>query len=140
MTGRLGREVLELLHVGVEGHVVPARLDVADDLALRGLAGAVEPLERRLELGGDRDHRAHGAAGDHLERADGVGVGRVGHRERELGLVLAHRERPRFAQEPRGHALFEDRKFGIARRIEERQLELGCETLRRHRAGTRYPA
>ena len=56
MTGRLGGEVLQLLHVGVERELV-ALLDVADDLAQLRLAGAVEPLQRRLELGGDRDHR-----------------------------------------------------------------------------------
>ena len=50
---RLGGEVLQLLHVGVERDLVAAHLDVvADDLAHRGLAGAVEALERRVELVG----------------------------------------------------------------------------------------
>ena len=38
---------------------VDARLDVADHLALRRLAGAVEALERGFEFGRDRDHRPH---------------------------------------------------------------------------------
>ena len=59
---RLGREVLQLLDVGVERELVGARLDVAEQLALRRLAGAVEPLERRLELGRNRDHRPHARA------------------------------------------------------------------------------
>ena len=104
--------------------VVDARLDVADHLALRGLAGAVEALERGLELAWNRDHRLDGAAGDHLERADGVRVGRVGHRERDLGVVLAQRQHARLAQEARRHPLLEDRKLRIARRVDERQREL----------------
>ena len=48
---RLGRQVLQLLHVGVEREFVAARLDVADQLALRGLAAAVEAFERGLEFG-----------------------------------------------------------------------------------------
>ena len=48
---RLGREVLQLLDVGVERELVAALLDVADDLADRRAAGAVEALERGLELG-----------------------------------------------------------------------------------------
>ena len=81
------------------------------------LAGAVQPLERRFELG-----RAcatiglHLAPGHHPERADRVLVGRVGHRQRELGLVLAHRQRPRLAQEARRDALLEDRELRDSRR------------------------
>ena len=56
---RFGREVLQLLDVGVEGELVAALLDVADDLAERRLARAVEPLERGLELGRNRDQRPH---------------------------------------------------------------------------------
>ena len=121
---RFGGEVLQLLDVGVEREVVAALLDVADDLADRGAAGAVETLERRVELVGNRDQRLHVAAGHHPERADRVFVGRIGHRERELVLVLAHGQRPRLAQEPRGDALLEDRKFRIARGVDERQAEL----------------
>ena len=46
---RLGREVLQVLDVGVESELV-ALLDVADDLADRRAARAVEALERRVEL------------------------------------------------------------------------------------------
>ena len=127
---RLGREVLQLLHVGVERELVDARLDVADDLAVRRLAAAVQTLERGFELGRDRDHRAHCAAGHHLEGVDRVRVGRVGHRERQLGLVLAHRQRARLAQEARRDALLEDRELGIAGRVDQRQREL-----RRQRLG-----
>ena len=69
---RFGREVLQLLHVRVERKLVGARLDVAEQLALRGLARAVEALERRLEIGGNGHHRAHGTAGHELECADRV--------------------------------------------------------------------
>ena len=68
--------------------VVAALLDVADDLADRGAAGAVESLERGVELRGNRDQRPHLAAGDHPERADRVRIGRVRHCEGELPLVL----------------------------------------------------
>ena len=51
----------------------------------------------------------------------------IGHRERELVLVLAQRQRARFAQEPRRDALLEDRKLGIAGGVDERQVELGGE-------------
>ena len=121
---RLGREVLQLLDVGVEGDLVAALLDVAHDLAERGLAGAVQALERRLELGRDRDHRPDLAAGDHAERADRVLVGRVGHRQRELVLVLAHRQRAAFAQEPLRDALLEDRELRVRRDVDHRQPEL----------------
>ena len=88
------------------------------------LPGAVEPLERGLELGRDRDQRPHLASGDHLERADRVLVGRIGHRERELVFVLGQRQRARLAQEARRHALLEDRQFGIAGGLDQRQAEL----------------
>ena len=121
---RLRREVLQLLDVGVERELVAALLDVADDLAHRGAAGAVQALERGVELVGNRDQRLHVAAGHHPERADRVFVGRIGHRERKLVLVLAHRQRARLAQETRGDALLEDREFGIAGGVDERQAEL----------------
>ena len=98
---RFGGEVLQLLDVGIEGELVDARLDVADDLALRRLARAVEALERGLELGRDRDHRLHRAPRHHLERADRVLVGGIGHRQRDLAVVLAQRQRARLAQETR---------------------------------------
>ena len=121
---RLGGQVLQLLHVGVERELVDPRLDVAEQLALRRLAGAVEPLQRGLEFGRNRHHRPHRAPGDHLERADRVAVGRVRHRQRDLGFVLAQRQRPHFAQEARAHAFVEDRKLRIAGRVDQRQLEL----------------
>ena len=71
----------------------------------------------------------HLASGDHLEGADRVRVGRIGHRERELVLVLVQRQRTRFAQEARGYALFENRQFGVARRLDQRQIELRRERL-----------
>ena len=108
---RLGCEVLQLLDVGVERELVGARFDIADQLADRRLAGAVQALERRLELRWDGDHRAHRAARHHLEGADRVRIGRISHREAELGLVLAHRQRTRLAQEARGHAFLEDREI-----------------------------
>ena len=126
---RLGRQVLQLLHVGVEGEFVAARLDVADQLALRRLAAAVEALERGFELGRHRDHRPHRASGDHLEGADRVGVGRIDHRQRHLGLVLAQRQRARLAQESRRHAFLEDRELRIAGDIDHRQLELDGQRL-----------
>ncbi len=121
---RLRREVLQLLDVGVEREVVPALLDVADDLADCRAPGAVEPFERRIELVGNRDHRLHVAAGDELECADRVRVGRIGHRERQLVFVLAHGKRVRFAQEPRRDALLEDGEFRVAGGVDERQAEL----------------
>ena len=54
---RFGREVLQLLDVGVEREIVVALLDVADDLAQRRLARAVQALERGVELGRNRDQR-----------------------------------------------------------------------------------
>ena len=127
---RLRREVLQLLHVGVERDLVAAHLDVvADDLAHRALAAPVEPLERRVELPGHRDHRAHAPPGHHRESVDRVPVGRVRHREHELVGVLAHRERVGVAQEPRRHALLEDRQLRIPSAVEHRQPELRGERL-----------
>ena len=120
---RLGREVLQLLDVRVERELV-ALLDVADDLADRGAPGAVEALERRVELGRNRDQRPDLATRHHPERADRVRVGRIGHRQRELALVLLHGQRARLAQEPRRDALLEDREFRVAGRVDERQPEL----------------
>jgi hypothetical protein len=125
---RFRREVLEVLHVGVESQVV-ARLDVADDLAHRRAAAAVETLERGVELRWNRDQRPDLAPADHAERSDRVLVGRVGHRQRDLGLVLAQRQRPRLAQEPRRDALLEDGKFRISGGVDERQAELRRERL-----------
>ena len=127
---RFGGQVLQLLHVGVEREFVDARLDVADHLALRRLAGPVEPLQRGVELGRDRDHRPHRAPGDHLERADGVRVGRIGHRQRDFVVVLAHRQRMGVAQEARTHALLENREFGIARNVDQRQRQLDRQRFR----------
>ncbi len=127
--GRLGGEILQLLDVGVEREVVAALLDIADDLPDRRAAGAVETLERGVELSGYRHQRLHVAAGDHAEGADRVGVGRIGHRQRQLVFVLAHRERPRFAQEASGNALLEDREFRIAGGVHEREVELCRERL-----------
>jgi hypothetical protein len=121
---RFRGKVLQLLDVGIEVEVVHARLDVADDLALRGLAGAIQALERGFELAWNRHHRLHRAPGHHLKCADGVSVGGVRHRERHLGIVLAQREHACLAQESRRHALLEDRELGIARRIDERQRKL----------------
>ena len=134
---RFRREVLQLLHVGVEGEFVDARFDVADHLALRRLAGAVQALQRSFEFRGNGDHRPHGAPGHHRECADRVFVGRVRHRERHLGVVFAQRQRPRLVQEAGTDTLLEDRKLGIARRIDQRQRELrrqrlGDVTLRDH--------
>ena len=125
---RLGGEVLQLLDVGVEGELV-ALLDVADDLADRRAPGAVEALERRVELGRNRDQRLHVAAGHHPERADRVAVGRIGHRERELARVLLQRQRARLAQESRRDALFEDRELGVAGDVDQRQAQLRRERL-----------
>ena len=44
-------------------------------------------------------------------------------------LVLAHRQRARLAQEPRRDALLENREFGIAGGVDERQSELRRERL-----------
>ena len=86
---------------------------------------AVRPAPyRRVELVGNRDQRLHVAAGDHPECADRVFVRRVGHRQRELVLVLAHGQRARFAQEPRRDALLENRKFRIAGSVDKWQTEL----------------
>ena len=126
---RLGGQVLQLLDVGIEGEIVAALLDVADDLADRRAAGAVQPLQRGVELGRDRDLRLHLAAGDHPERADGIGVGRVDHRERELVLVLLQRQRAGLAQEPCGNAFFENREFRISGGVDQRQPELRRECL-----------
>ncbi len=110
--------------------VAASLLDVADDLSHRRAARAVQPLERRLEVGRDRDQRAHLAAGDHAKRADRVLVGRIRHREPELVLLLAHRQRARLAQEPRGDALLENRQLGIAFGVDEGQSQLRGERLR----------
>ncbi len=120
----LGGQVLQLLHVGVEGEFVDARFDITDQLALRGLAAAVQTLECRIEFGRDGDHGPHGAPGHHFERADRVRIRRVDHRKRDLGLVLAQRQRACLAQEARGNALFEDRKFGVASDVDQWQFEL----------------
>jgi hypothetical protein len=56
--GRLGRQVLEVLDVGVERELV-ALLDVADDLADGRAARAIEALERGVELGGDCELRLY---------------------------------------------------------------------------------
>ena len=128
--GRFGREILELLDVGVEREVVAALLDIADDLSHRRPPCAIQALERGVELGRDRDERLDLAAGDHPERADGVGVRRIGHRECELPLVLPDRQRTRLTQEARRNALFEDGEFGIAGRIDERQSQLDRERFR----------
>ena len=98
------------------------------------LPAAVQALERGVELRRNRDQRPHRAARDHFERADRVGVGGVGHRERQLRLVLAHRQRARLAQEARRHALLEDRKFGIAVGVHQRQRRVAATAPRRRRA------
>ncbi len=126
---RFGGEILQLLDVGVEGEIV-ALLDVAQDLAERRFARAVQPLERRLELHRNRDLRPHLAPGDHLERIDRVLVGRIGHRQRKLGFVFGERQRARFAQESRRHALLEYRKLGVAGGLDQRQSELIGQRLR----------
>ena len=53
---RLGREVLQVLNVGIERELV-ALLDVADDLTDRRAARAVEPLECGVELRRNRHLR-----------------------------------------------------------------------------------
>ncbi len=126
---RFGSEILQLLDVGVEPDVV-ALLDVADNLPQRRFARAVETLQRRLELGRNRDHRLDPAPGDHLERVHRVRVGGVGHRQRELVLIFGQRQRARLAQKPRGDALFENRELGVSGGFDERQVELSRERLR----------
>ena len=126
---RFGGEILQLLDVGVEGKVI-ALLDVAQDLAERRFARAIQPLERRLELHRNRDLRSHLATGDHLECVDRVLVSRVGHRQRQLGFVFGERQRARFAQESRRYTLLEDRKLGVASRFDQRQSKLIGQRLR----------
>ena len=126
---RLGREILQLLHVGVEREIVAALLDVAHDLPDGGAVCAVQPLERRIELARNCDPRLHLAAGEHAKRADRVLVGRIGHREGDLVLVLVERQCARLAQEARRDALLENREFGIAGRVDEREAELERERL-----------
>ena len=120
----LRREVFQLLDVGVECQFVAAGLHVADELADGRTTRAVQPLERRFEIGGNRDHRPDRASGDHLERADRVGVGRIGHRQPELRFVLAHRQCARFAEEACRDALLEDGKFRVPVRVDHRQRQL----------------
>ncbi len=121
---RFGGEILQLLDVGIERKIVATLLDVADDLADRGAARTVESFKRRIELVRNRDQRLYIAAGHHPKRADRVLIGRIGHRKRELMLVLAHGKCPRFAQEPRGDPLLEDWKLRVTGGIDEGQVEL----------------
>ena len=125
---RLGCEVLQVLDVGVERELV-ALLDIADDLSDRGAPGAVQPLQRRVELGRNRDQRFHFPARHHPKGADRVLVGGIGHREREFALVLLHRQRARLAQEARGNALLEDRELRVSGRIDQREPQLDRERL-----------
>ena len=104
-------------------------LDVAHELPERRLAGTVESLERGLELGRDRHLRPDFAPGHHLEGADGVAVGGVGHRQRQLVLVLGKRQRTRLTQEARRDAFLEDRQLRVAGRLDERHAELVRERL-----------
>ena len=76
-----------MLNVGVERELV-ALLDVAHDLADGRAAGAVEALECGVEFRRDRDLWLDVAPGHHPKSADRVAVRRVGHRERQLALVL----------------------------------------------------
>ena len=66
----------------------------------------------------------HFAPGHHAERAYRVAVRGIGHRQRELALVLPERQRARFAQEARGDAFLEHRKFRVACSVHQRQPEL----------------
>ena len=90
---------------------------VADDLAHRGLAAAVEALERRVELArASRPSAAPRARSpSRTRRSCSVSVGSA-IASAELVVVLAHRQRARVAQEARRHALLEDRQLRIARR------------------------
>jgi len=117
-----------VLDVGIEGELV-ALLDVAHDLPDGGLAGAVETLDRRVELGRDRHARLHLAPGGHPERPDRVLVGGIGHRERELEGILPERQRAGLAQEARRDQLFEDRDLRVAARVDQGQPELRRERL-----------
>jgi hypothetical protein len=110
--GRLGGEVLQVLDVAQVLLLVP-RGDVVDDLAHRGLAGAVEALEPRFQLRGHGEARQHAVAARHLDRADGERVRRVGHRHHEALVGLAQRQRLRVAQEAVRDALLEERELGI---------------------------
>ena len=125
---RFGREVLQLLDIGIESDVV-ALLDIADDLSQCRLARAVEALQRSLELGGNRDLRLDLAPGDHLERVHGVQVGGIGHRQRELFLVFGQRQRARLAQKARRDTLLQDGHFRISGGFDEWQPELSRERL-----------
>jgi hypothetical protein len=120
---RFGREVFQLLDVGVEGELV-ALLDVADDLANRRSAGAIEALERGIEFRRDGNLRLDLAPGHHAKRADRVAVGGIGHRERKLALILSQRQGARLAQEARGDTFLEDRKFRVAGDVDQREPEL----------------
>ena len=69
------------------------------------------------------------SAGDHFERVHGVGVGRVGHRQRELVLVFGQRQRMRIAKEARRHALLKNGQLRITGSLDKRQTELQCKRL-----------
>jgi hypothetical protein len=85
---------------------------------------AVEPLERRVDLVGRGDVGLHPLARSHLHGGDHIGVGGVGHGERELLVVLAQRHGLRVAQELGRDALFQQRQLGVVGRLRERQVEL----------------
>jgi hypothetical protein len=88
------------------------------------LAGSVKPLDGRFDLAGDGYAAAHAAAGDHLERLDGVPIRGVGHRQHHLLVVLQDRQHPRITKKASAHLLFQDRELRILLLLDQRQAEL----------------
>ena len=122
---RLRGQVLQLLDVGEHPVFVDdARFDAVDNLAERRLVAAVHPLECRLELVRQRQHRPDRSPGHHREGIDRELIGRIDHRQRQLALVFLDRQRARLTKKARAHTLFEYRKFGVGSRFDHLQSEL----------------
>ena len=105
------------------------------DLALRRLAGAVEPLERRVELVGNRDHAA-ARRGRSPSRTRRSCTRRSGRPSRARASASSSRSgSARASRRKRAeHALLENRKLGIARPRRPAAAQAARQAPRRRRA------
>ena len=125
---RLAGEVLEALDVlGFVG--IGSRLDVIDDLSEHGLAAAIQPFDGRQDLGTEPERRFDGLAVGQFKGMHHVAVLRRGHGDQEPVGVFPDRHHMRGLQELDRDLLLTQRRLGIIRGADERQVQEDRERL-----------